>query len=60
MALMNMLLSDGKTRLKDATGEQVRREAGWLMLVAKHVKPHQIVGRVLTAEQLANLREQAS
>ena len=58
LALMNMFLSDGETRLKDATGKQVRQESGWLILIAKHVKPTEIVGRKLTAEQLSNLKEQ--
>jgi hypothetical protein len=60
IALMNMFLSDGETRLKDATGQQVRNETGWLQLVCKHVKPHEIVGRKLTAQQLFNLKEQAT
>jgi hypothetical protein len=59
LALMNMFLSDGETRLKDATGRQVREEAGWLQLIAKHVRPNEIVGRKLTAEQLFNLKIQA-
>lgn len=60
IALMNMFLSDGETRLKDATGHQIRNECGWLQLIAKHVKPNQIVGRVLTAQQLFNLKTQAA
>jgi hypothetical protein len=59
LALMNMFLSDGETRLKDATGRQVRAETGWLQLIAKHVKPNEIVGKKLTAEQLANLKIQS-
>jgi hypothetical protein len=59
IALMNMFLSDGETRLKDATGAQIRLEHGWLGLIAKHVKPNEIVGRKLTAQQLYNLRIQA-
>lgn len=59
MALMNTFLSDGETRLKDATGQQVRNEAGWLQLICKFVKPHEIVGRKLTAQQLYNLKIQA-
>lgn len=59
IALMNMFLSDGETRLKDATGQQVRNETGWLQLIAKHVKPHEIVGKKLTAEQLSNLKIQS-
>jgi len=31
---------------------------GWLKLLCKWVKPKEIVGRKLTAEQLGNLREQ--
>jgi hypothetical protein len=58
ITLMNMFLSDGETRLKDATGKQVRQEAGWLQNIAKHVKPNEIVGRKLTAVQIFNLREQ--
>lgn len=60
IALMNMFLSDGETRLKDATGAQVKRECGWFQLIAKHVKPNEVVGRKLTAEQLFNLKEQSS
>ena len=48
IALMNMFLSDGETRLKDATGAQIRQEIGWLQLIAKYVKPKEIVGRKLT------------
>lgn len=59
LQLMNMFLLDGETRLKDATGKQIRTEAGWLQLIAKHVKPHETVGRVLTAQQLFNLKIQA-
>jgi len=59
IALMNMFLSDGETRLKDATGAQVREESGWLQLIAKHVRPNEIVGRKLTAEQLFNLKIQS-
>jgi len=59
LALMNMFLSDGETRLKDATGAQIRQEFGWLQLVAKHVKPNEIVGRKLTAQQLYNLKIQS-
>lgn len=58
LALMNIFLSDGETRLKDATGKQVRQELGWFQVIAKHVKPNEIVGRKLTAQQLFNLREQ--
>lgn len=60
IALMNMFLSDGETRLKDATGKQVRQELGWFQVIAKYVKPNEIVGRKLTAAQLFNLREQTS
>lgn len=59
IALMNMFLSDGETRLKDATGTQIRGECGWLQLIAKHVKPNEIVGKKLTAEQLFNLKIQS-
>lgn len=59
LALMNSFLSDGETRLKDATGQQVRNELGWFQLIAKYVKPHEIVGRKLTAQQLYNLKIQA-
>lgn len=59
IALMNMFLSDGETRLKDATGAQIKLEGGWFLLIAKHVKPTEIVGRKLTAQQLFNLRIQA-
>lgn len=59
LALMNMFLSDGETRLKDATGQQIRNELGWFQLIAKYVKPHEIVGKKLTAEQLYNLKTQA-
>jgi hypothetical protein len=59
IALMNMFLSDGETRVKEATGAQIRLEHGWLGLIAKHVKPTEVVGRVLTAQQLYNLRVQA-
>jgi hypothetical protein len=58
IALMNTFLSDGETRLKDATGRQVRAEAGWLSRIAKFVKPNEIVGKKLTAEQIANLKKQ--
>lgn len=60
IALMNTFLSDGETRLKDATGAQVRQELGWFQVIAKHVKPNEIVGRKLTAEQLYNLKVQTS
>jgi hypothetical protein len=59
-ALMNMFLSDGETRLKDATGKQIRQELGWFQVIAKYVKPNEIVGRKLTAQQVANLREQTN
>ncbi len=59
ITLMNTFLSDGETRLKDATGAQVRQEVGWLQLIAKHVKPNEIVGKKLTAEQLFNLKIQS-
>jgi hypothetical protein len=59
VTLMNMFLSDGETRLKDATGAQVRGEFGWLKLIAKFVKPTEIVGKKLTAQQLFNLKEQS-
>ena len=59
LALMNMFLSDGETRVKDATGQQIRNETGWFQLIAKHVKPHEIVGKKLTAEQLSNLKTQS-
>lgn len=60
IALMNMFLSDGETRLKDATGAQIRQEVGWLTLIAKWVKPNEIVGHKLTAEQLFNLKQQSA
>lgn len=59
IALMNVFLSDGETRIKDATGTQIRQETGWLQLIAKHVKPNEIVGKKLTAEQLFNLKIQS-
>lgn len=59
LALMNMFLSDGETRLKDATGQQIRNEFGWMQLIAKYVKPNEIVGKKLTAQQLFNLKEQS-
>lgn len=59
IALMNMFLSDGETRLKDATGYQIRNEIGWFQLIAKHVKPNEIVGKKLTAQQLYNLKIQS-
>lgn len=57
--LLNCFLPDGETRLKDATGAQVRMVGGWFRLIAKHVKPNEIVGRTLTAEQITNLWTQA-
>lgn len=60
IALMNVFLSDGETRLKDATGQQIRNEIGWMQLIAKHVKPNEIVGKKLTAQQLFNLKEQST
>lgn len=59
IALMNVFLSDGETRIKDATGTQIRAEGGWFQLIAKHVKPNEIVGKKLTAEQLFNLKVQS-
>ncbi len=59
IALMNVFLSDGETRIKDATGAQIRQENGWFQLIAKHVKPNEIVGKKLTAEQLFNLKIQS-
>jgi hypothetical protein len=59
LALMNGFLSDGETRVKDATGAQIRQESGWFQLIAKHVKPNEIVGKKLTAEQLFNLKIQS-
>ena len=55
MALMNGYLPDGETRLKDATGAQLKKCSGFFALLAKHVRPNQVTGRVLTAEQIANL-----
>ncbi len=59
IALMNVFLSDGETRIKDATGAQIRQESGWFQLIAKRVKPNEIVGKKLTAEQLFNLKVQS-
>ncbi len=59
IALMNVFLSDGETRIKDATGTQIRTETGWFQLIAKQVKPNEIVGKKLTAEQLFNLKVQS-
>ncbi len=59
IALMNVFLSDGETRIKDATGTQIRTEGGWFQLIAKHVKPNEIVGKKLTAGQLFNLKVQS-
>ena len=55
LALMNSYLPDGETRLKDATGSQLKKCAGFFGFLANHVKGSQIAGRVLTAEQIANL-----
>jgi hypothetical protein len=57
--LLNGFLPDGETRLKDATGAQIRTVGGWFSLIAKHVKPNEVVGRKLTAEQITNLWTQA-
>jgi hypothetical protein len=46
--------------VKDATGTQLRKVGGWFILLAKHVKAREFVGRVLTAEQVFNLWERMS
>ena len=59
ITLLNNFLPDGETRLKDATHAQLRKYGGFFLLIAKHVKGSETVGRKLTAEQVANLWTQS-
>jgi hypothetical protein len=52
--LMDMELSCGKL-LREAKGSDLDKETGFLAEVRKNVKPSQLVGKVLTEEELHNL-----
>lgn len=54
--LMEHLLSDGQTRLGDATREQVAKENGWMSKIVQKLKPGEIVGKALTEKQLQEMR----
>lgn len=55
MVLLDLVLPNGKV-LREATGAECTRAGGWFAAIAKKVKPRQIVGSVLTEEQLQALR----
>lgn len=54
-ALMDHVLTSGKL-LRFATFADCEREGGWLRDVARQGKPTQVVGNVLTEQQLLNLK----
>lgn len=53
--LMNLTLPNGKL-LRDATFKECAQAGGWFARVAKRGKPNQIVGRVLTEDQLRAMK----
>lgn len=52
--LMNLPMPNGKP-LKDCTGNECSKFGGWFGLIAKAIKPKEIVGKHLTETDLQNL-----
>lgn len=55
IVLMDLLLPTGKT-IKDSTFADLEKCGGWLTRVSKLGKPHQVVGKTITEEQLRKAR----
>jgi len=53
--LFNLVLPNGK-KLKDATFADCAKAGGWFAAISKKGKPHQIVGELLSEEQLRLMR----
>lgn len=52
--LMNLNLPSGK-KLRDATFAECAEAGGWFIAVARHGEPEQIVGKVMTEDELRAL-----
>ena len=52
--LLDMILPTGRS-LRESSGEDCERAGGWLSQVAKKIQPGQIVGDVMTEEQVRRL-----
>lgn len=55
MVLLDLVLPNGK-RLRECTFAEVAKAGGWFAKIAKKGKPNQIVGKVLTEEQLRAIK----
>lgn len=55
IVLMDMMLPNGK-KLRDASFADCTKAGGWYRKIAKKGRPHQIVGAVLTEEQLRTIK----
>jgi hypothetical protein len=53
--LMNLTLPGGKL-LRDATFKECAQAGGWFSRVSKRGKPNQVVGKILTEDQLRAMR----
>jgi hypothetical protein len=54
IVLMDLLLPNGK-QLRNATFADCQKAGGWFLRIAKKGRPHQVVGNVLTEEQLRKI-----
>jgi hypothetical protein len=55
LVLLDLMLPNGKV-LREATGADCAKAGGWFAAIAKKVKPKQVVGAVLSEEQLQAMR----
>jgi hypothetical protein len=54
LILMDLMLPNGKP-LRDCTGDECAKAGGWFASIAGQVKPDDIVGKVLSEEQVRTL-----